>query len=145
MVVATLHRQSLKVSTTTVKRSTYSLKFKDMNTLKNTVSLIGRLGQDPKINAVGKDNKVAKFSVATNEAYKRKNGEWVENTQWHNVVAWGKVAELSEKLLKKGSEIVLEGKLVNDEYETKEGEKRYQTEISLREFMVLTKKEITTK
>jgi len=115
-----------------------------MNTLKNTVSLIGRLGQDPKINAVGKDNKVAKFSVATNEAYKRKNGEWVENTQWHNVVAWGKLAELSEKLLKKGSEIVLEGKLVNDEYETKEGEKRYQTEISLREFMVLTKKEITT-
>ena len=116
-----------------------------MNTLKNTVSLIGRLGQDPKINAVGKDNKVAKFSVATNEAYKGKNGEWLQNTQWHNVVAWGKVAELSEKLLRKGSEVVLEGKLVNDEYETKEGEKRYKTEVNLREFMVLTKKEITTK
>jgi len=112
-----------------------------MNTLKNTVSLIGRLGQDPKINTFGEGNKVVKFSIATNEAYKGKDGQWVENTQWHNVIAWGKVAELSEKLLKKGAEIVLEGKLVNDEYETKEGEKRYKTEVSLREFMVLTKKE----
>jgi single-strand DNA-binding protein len=114
-----------------------------MNTLKNTVSLIGRLGKDPIIKTFGTGNKVANFSIATNEAYKGKDGEWVENTQWHNVVAWGKVAELSEKLLKKGSEIVLEGKLVNDEYETKEGEKRFKTEVSLREFMVLTKKEAT--
>lgn len=114
-----------------------------MNTLKNTVSLIGRLGKDPIIKTIGAGNKVANFSLATNEAYRGKDGNWVDNTQWHNVVAWGKVAELSEKLLKKGAEIVLEGKLVHDEYETKEGEKRYKTEVNIREFMVLTKKEDT--
>ena len=114
-----------------------------MNTLKNTVSLIGRLGKDPIIKTIGAGNKVANFSIATNEAYRGKDGNWVDNTQWHNVVAWGKVAELSEKLLKKGAEIVLEVKLVHDEYETKEGEKRYKTEVNIREFMVLTKKEDT--
>lgn len=110
-----------------------------MNTLKNTVSLIGHLGKDPIVTQFGDKNSVANFSVATNESYKDKKGEWVTNTTWHNVVAWGKAAELCEKLLKKGSEIVLEGKLVNDSYETKEGEKRFKTEISLREFMVLNR------
>lgn len=110
-----------------------------MNNLRNTVSLIGRLGQDPAITQFGDKNSVARFSVATNDPYKDKKGEWVSNTTWHNIVAWGKTAELCEKLLKKGSEVVLEGKLVNDSYETKEGDTRYKTEISMREFMVLNR------
>jgi single-strand DNA-binding protein len=110
-----------------------------MNNLRNTVSLIGNLGADPAITQFGDKNSVARFSLATHESYKDKKGEWVDNTTWHNVVAWGKAAELCEKLLKKGSEVVLEGKLVNDSYETKEGEKRYKTEISMREFMVLNR------
>lgn len=108
-----------------------------MNTLRNTVSLIGNLGADPAITQFGDNNSLARFSVATHETYKDKKGEWVNNTTWHNVVAWGKNAELCNKLLKKGTEIALEGKLVNDSFETKEGEKRYKTEISMREFMVL--------
>ncbi len=110
-----------------------------MNTLKNTVSLIGNLGGDPEFKTLEGGNALARFSVATNESYKDKKGEWVTTTQWHNVVAWGKTAELSNKLLKKGAEVVLEGKLVNDTYTTKEGEKRYKTEVNLREFMVLNR------
>jgi single-strand DNA-binding protein len=110
-----------------------------MNTLKNTVSLIGNLGADPEFKTLEGGNALARFSVATNESYKDKKGEWVTTTQWHNVVAWGKTAELSNKLLKKGAEVVLEGKLVNDAYTTKEGEKRYKTEVNLREFMVLNR------
>jgi single-strand DNA-binding protein len=116
-----------------------------MNTLRNTVSLIGRLGKDPMISNFNNGNKVAKFSIATNESYKDKNGEWVTSTEWHNVQAWGKAAEKCEKILKKGVEIVLEGKLVTDQYETKEGEKRTSTEVRLREFMLISKKEEATK
>jgi single-strand DNA-binding protein len=110
-----------------------------MNTLKNTVSLIGNLGGDPEFKTLEGGNVLARFSVATNESYKDKKGEWVTTTQWHNVVAWGKTAELSNKLLKKGAEVALEGKLVNDAYTTKEGDKRYKTEVNLREFMVLNR------
>ncbi|MBW7869315.1 MAG: single-stranded DNA-binding protein [Brumimicrobium sp.] len=110
-----------------------------MLTLKNSVNLIGRLGQDPTITTFGENRKLARFSVATSDSYKDKKGEWVDTTTWHSIVAWGKTAELCEKLLKKGKEIALEGKLVNDTYETKEGEKRYKTEISIREFMLLNK------
>ena len=110
-----------------------------MNTLRNTVSLIGNLGGDPEFKTLEGGNALARFRVATNESYKDKKGEWVTTTQWHNVVAWGKTAELSNKLLKKGVEVVLEGKLVNDAYTTKEGEKRYKTEVNLREFIVLNR------
>ncbi|MEX1191139.1 MAG: single-stranded DNA-binding protein [Brumimicrobium sp.] len=110
-----------------------------MNTLRNTVSLIGNLGIDPEFKALEGGNALARFRVATHESYKDKSGEWVENTHWHNVVAWGKSADLCNKLLKKGAEIALEGQLVNDAYTTKEGEKRYKTEIKLREFMVLNR------
>ncbi|WP_107039529.1 single-stranded DNA-binding protein [Brumimicrobium mesophilum] len=116
-----------------------------MNNLRNTVSLIGNLGADPAITQFGDKNSVARFRLATNESFKDKNGEWIKNTTWHNVVAWGKAAELCGQLLKKGSEVVLEGKLVNDSYETKEGEKRYKTEISMREFMVLNRDKDETK
>ena len=110
-----------------------------MNTLKNTVSLIGNLGGDPEFRTLEGGNALARFRVATNDSYKDKNGEWVTTTEWHNVVAWGKTAELSNKLLKKGAEVVLEGKLVNDTYTTKEGDKRYKTEVNLREFVLINR------
>lgn len=108
-----------------------------MNTIRNTVNLIGNLGKDPVITQFGDKKYVARFSIATNESYQAKNGEWITNTTWHNIVAWEKTAELCQKLLKKGSEIALEGKLIHDSYETKTGEKRYTTEISMREFLIL--------
>src|SRR5690554_4220761 len=116
-----------------------------MNTLRNTVSLIGRLGADPAITQLGDKNSLAGFSLATNEAYKVKKGEWVENATWHNVVAWVNTAELCKQCLTKGLEIALDAKLVNDSYETTEGEKRYKTEDTMREFMVLNRDKSTVK
>ena len=111
-----------------------------MNTLRNKVSLIGRLGAKPEAVKIDNGNALARFSIATNESYKNKEGEWVENTQWHNVKAWGKNAELVEKLLKKGTEVAVEGKIVNGNYTNKEGETRYSTTIEIRDFLVLTPK-----
>lgn len=108
-----------------------------MNTLRNKVSLIGRLGAQPEISAFDNGRKLARFSLATQENYKDKKGVWQENTQWHNVKAWGKTAELVEKLLNKGQEVVIEGKIVNTAYETKTGEKRYGTDIEINDFLVL--------
>lgn len=110
-----------------------------MNTVRNTVSLIGHLGMDPEVREFGENNSVARFRIATNESYKNKDGEWVENTTWHSIVAWGAKANLCKQLLKKGSRVVVRGKLVNDSYETKEGEKRFRTEVSLRDFLLLSR------
>ena len=110
-----------------------------MNALKNRVQLIGNLGNDPEIMNLDGGKKLARFSVATNETYKNAAGEKVTDTQWHNVVAWGKTAEIVENYLTKGKEIALEGKLVNRSYETKEGEKKYTTEINCNEILMLGK------
>lgn len=111
-----------------------------MNTLRNKVSLIGRLGAQPELVTLDSGRTLARFSLATNENYKNKEGAWQENTQWHNITAWGKTAELMSKLLNKGQEVVVEGKLVNSSYETKEGEKRFSTAIEVNEFLLLTPK-----
>ncbi|WP_353777249.1 single-stranded DNA-binding protein [Winogradskyella sp. 3972H.M.0a.05] len=108
-----------------------------MNTLRNKVQLIGHLGQDPEIINLDNGRTLAKFSIATNESYKNANGEKVENTYWHNIVAWGKTAEIVEKYLAKGKEVAVEGKLTNRTYETKEGEKRYITEVVCNELLML--------
>jgi single-strand DNA-binding protein len=108
-----------------------------MNTLRNKVSLIGRLGAQPEVVKFDSGSMLARFSLATNEGYKTKEGEWKEMTQWHNITAWGKTAELVGKLLNKGSEVVVEGKIVNNSYETKEGEKRYGTNIEISEFLLI--------
>src|SRR5688500_8545677 len=110
-----------------------------MNQVKNSVRLIGHLGQDPELKETGK-SKLVKFSLATNETYKNEAGEKVEETQWHNLIAWGKQAEVAKEYLKKGSEIAIEGKLTNRSYEDKEGIKRYITEIVVRDFSFLGKK-----
>ena len=112
-----------------------------MNTLRNKVSLIGRLGAAPEVVKLEVGRTLTRFSIATNESYKDKKGEWQDNTQWHTVKAWGPIAELASKLLMKGHEVALDGKLVNESYETKNGEKRYSTTIELREFLLLTPKE----
>jgi single-strand DNA-binding protein len=110
-----------------------------MNALKNSVQLIGHLGQDPEIVNLESGNKLAKFSVATSDSYKNAKGEKVEDTQWHNVVAWGKTAEIVENYLTKGKQVAVEGKLIHRSYETKEGEKRYITEIKCNELLMLGK------
>lgn len=114
-----------------------------MNNLRNKVNLIGRIGQKPELQTVKGDYKVVKVSVATNDRVKDKDGTWKDNTQWHNVIVWGKSAELFAKLADKGFEIALEGKLINRNYESKTGEKRSVTEIEMHDFLVLTHKENT--
>jgi single-strand DNA-binding protein len=115
-----------------------------MNTLRNKVCLIGRLGAQPEIFNFDSGHTLARFSIATNENYKDKNGEWQENTQWHNITAWGKTAERMKKILDKGQEVIIEGKLVHKQYETKSGEKRFQTEVEAQDFLLVSGKNIST-
>ncbi len=111
-----------------------------MNTLKNRVHLIGNLGFDPEVREIAKGRKVARLSVATNETYKNAEGELITDTQWHTVVAWGSTAEAVERLLRKGMPVALEGKLVHRSYETKDGQKRYITEVVMSDFQLLAKR-----
>ncbi len=110
-----------------------------MSSLRNKVQLIGNLGNDPEIVNLDSGKKLAKFSIATNETYKNNKGERVTDTQWHNVVAWGKTAEVIENYVTKGKEVAIEGKLTSRSYETKQGEKRYLTEIVCNELLLLGK------
>lgn len=112
-----------------------------MNTLRNKVQLIGNLGQAPEIVSFENGNKLAKIRLATNEFYKNAKGETVQETQWHSLVAWGRQADVFEKYIKKGQEIAVEGKLVTRSFETKEGEKRYRTEVQVSEILMLGSKE----
>jgi single-strand DNA-binding protein len=111
-----------------------------MYALKNKVQLIGNLGNAPEIKNTDSGKKVARFSMATNDSYKKENGERVTETQWHNLVAWGKVAELAEQYLNKGSEIAIEGKITHRDYTDKDGIKRYITEVVVNEILLLDKK-----
>lgn len=110
-----------------------------MTTLSNNVQLIGRAGKDPEIKKFDKDRKVARFTMATNSYYYNQKGERVEDTQWHQLVAWGKTAEVVEKLVKKGSEIAVNGKLTNRSYEDKEGNTRYFVEVVLNQIHAFSK------
>jgi len=110
-----------------------------MNALKNKVQLIGNLGSDPEIKELDNGSKLAKFSLATNDKYKNSKGDKVEETQWHNLVAWGKVAEIVEQFTSKGKQIAIEGKLMYNTYEDKEGVKRYSAEIKVNEILLLGK------
>ncbi len=111
-----------------------------MNTLRNKVQLIGNLGNDPEIITLETGKKLAKFSLATNENYKDASGEKQTKTHWHNLVAWGKAADIIEKYITKGKEIAIEGKLSTRSYETKEGENRYVTEVIVNELLMLGNK-----
>jgi len=106
-----------------------------MNNLKNSVHLIGHLGKDPEIRTFEDGRKLAKLTIATKDSYKNSNGDKVIETQWHNLLAWGKTAELMEKILSKGNEVAVQGKLTHRTYEDKEGTVRNFTEIVVNEFM----------
>ena len=110
-----------------------------MSTLRNKVQLIGHVGNDPEIKTFDGGKKLAKLNVATNESYKNDKGEKVEETQWHNLVAWGKTAEIIEKYVVKGKEIAIEGKLTHRSYEDKNGEKRFITEVVANDILLLGK------
>ena len=107
-----------------------------MYALKNKVQLIGNLGNAPEVKTTESGKKLAKFSVATNESYRNASGEKVTETTWHNLVAWGKVADIAEKYLTKGKEVAIEGKLINNSYTDKDGVKRYSTEIQVNEILM---------
>jgi len=111
-----------------------------MKSLRNSVQLIGRLGKDPEVKEFG-DKKKAVFSIATSDSYKNQKGEKIEDTQWHNIVIWGKLAGVAEKYLKKGAEVAVEGKLVHRVYETDKGEKKFFTEINVNDLVMLGAKQ----
>ena len=106
-----------------------------MNTV-NRVQLTGNLGNKPEIRTFDNGNKVARFSLATSEEYTTKKGERTTDTQWHSISAWGKLAELAETELNKGSHVSIEGKLVTRNYTDKNGQKKYVTEIVANDVLV---------
>jgi single-strand DNA-binding protein len=108
-----------------------------MNALRNKVQLIGNLGQDPEMKTLDGGKKVAHFTLATNDNYKNADGQKVEETTWHNIVAWNGLAEVASKFLKKGKEIAVEGRIVYRTYEDKKGVTKYITEIVLSEMLLL--------
>lgn len=110
-----------------------------MNALKNKVQLIGRLGQDPEIVTFTDGNKMAKFSLATDESYKNNQGEKIEKTFWHNVIVRNGLVKVVEEYVKKGQEIAVEGKLSYRNWEDKDGNKRYTTEIICSELLMFGK------
>ena len=107
-----------------------------MTTLRNRVQLVGNLGMNPEIVNFDSGKRIAKFTLATNETFNSGNGESKTVTQWHNVVAWGKQAEIAEKHLQKGSELAMEGKVTYRQYEDKNKQTKYITEIVLNSFIV---------
>lgn len=111
-----------------------------MNALKNRVQLIGNLGNNPEVITLDSGKKLAKFSIATNESYKNAQGDKITDTQWHNVVAWNNVAEIIERYLEKGKEVMIEGKLTTRSYDDAEGNKRYITEVVCNELLMLGNK-----
>ncbi len=102
--------------------------------------LIGRLGAQPETKQLANGSAMARFSLATSESYKNDKGERVEETQWHSLIAWGKVAEIAGKYLSKGKEVAIEGKLVTRQYTDKEGVKRYSTEVVVSDLLLIGNK-----
>ena len=111
---------------------------------KNKVQLIGNAGSTPVVQETKNGNKYAKISIATNNNYTNKEGEKVKETQWHRIVAWGKTAELMAKIISKGDQILIKGKLTYSSYEDKEGVTKYMTEIKTREFNSFVKNEVAS-
>ena len=109
----------------------------------NKVTLIGHLGRDPEIRRLENGAVVAKFSVATNESYKDKNGEFQTQTEWHDVVVWRYLAERAERDLAKGKLVYIEGKLTHRKYQDKDGNDRYTTEVVANNLRLLEKREGT--
>ena len=114
-----------------------------MKAIKNKVQLIGHLGAAPEIKVFDTDKKVANLSIAVNDRYKNAKGDWVDETQWFNLVAWSKLADYAEKNLLKGQELAIEGRLVNNTYTDKQDVKKTVTEIVLNEILLFGKQKST--
>jgi single-strand DNA-binding protein len=110
-----------------------------MNAMKNKVQLIGNVGNEPEVKTFGEGKKVANITIATNDYYINDKGDKVEQTEWHRVTAWGKVADIIEKYVTKGKEICIEGKLTHRSYDDKDGNKRYITEVVANDILLLGK------
>lgn len=111
-----------------------------MEALRNRVQLIGHLGNAPETKTTETGKKQVKFSIATSESYKNSEGEKVTETQWHNLTVWGKLADIAEKYLAKGSQVVIGGKLINRSYDDKEGVKKYITEVFVSDLVLVGSK-----
>ncbi|WP_421811319.1 single-stranded DNA-binding protein [Flagellimonas sp.] len=111
-----------------------------MSNFRNHVQLIGNVGEDPKITLLDGGRKVARFPMATNEYYTNAQGEKIQNTDWHQIVAWGKTADILEKYTAKGSEIGVQGKIKTRSYTTEDGNQRYVTEIVAEEILLMGSK-----
>jgi single-strand DNA-binding protein len=109
-----------------------------MKSLINKVNLIGNLGVSPQVRLIEGGRKVAKVTLATNEVYKSPDGQRKDETQWHNLVAFGKTAELFERYTKVGTKIAVEGKLVNRSYSGKDGQKKFITEVHVNELFIIS-------
>lgn len=109
----------------------------------NKVVLIGNLGRDPEVRNLESGAKFAKFSLATNENYKDKSGNWQSLTEWHNIIMWGDMADRAERQLKKGSMVYLEGKLTSRSYQDQDGNTKYITEVRAQTYRSLDKRENT--
>lgn len=103
----------------------------------NKVILLGNLGRDPEVIMTASGQKMAKFSIATSEKYLDKSGAKQEKTEWHNILAWGKLADIIEQYVRKGSSVYIEGKLQTSSWEDPNGQKRFKTEIVARELQML--------
>lgn len=112
-----------------------------MNALRNSVRLIGHLGNQPEMKEFGNGKRLVRFSLATNESHRNENGERVTDTSWHNLIAWGKTAEIAGKYLKKGKEVAIKGRLQQRHYEDKDGNTRYITEVVVNELLMLGAKD----
>jgi single-strand DNA-binding protein len=108
-----------------------------MNSLKNRVTLIGNLGQDPETKTTESGKKVTNFTLATDDGYKNSEGQKVNETTWHNIVAWNGLADIAGKYLKKGRQVAVEGRIVYRTYEDKKGATKYITEIVLNDLILL--------
>ncbi|MGJ1437440.1 single-stranded DNA-binding protein [Sphingobacterium multivorum] len=109
-----------------------------MSTLRNKVQLVGHLGNDPLIKTTSTGTNYSVLRLATNDLFKNKAGEWVEEVQWHTLVVWGKQNNTIEKKCQRGTKLMVEGKLTYRNYENADGVKQYVTEIKVDNFMVLS-------
>lgn len=114
-----------------------NLKENVMNFMRNRVSLIGNLGQDPELKSLENGKKVTHFTLATTEEFKNNEGQKVKETTWHNIVAWNGLADVAGRYLKKGGQVAVEGRIVYRTFEDKKGATRYITEIVIHDMLML--------
>ena len=113
-----------------------------MKTLKNRVQLIGRLGKNPEIRELKNGQHVARFSLATTETFRNADGEKKQDVQWHNVVAWNKLAEIAANYLAKGAEVAVDGQIKYKVFDDNDGNTRYYTEIVVNELLMMNKSQV---